>query len=161
MHSNLRHNFSIDYNYICNTIPKEESMTIAEINEFCKNSLVEHLDIKFTEVTETTVVAQMPVHSSTHQPMGYLHGGASLALAETVGSAGSLFMVNTQKYNVFGLQVSANHISSIRDGFVIATGKIIHKGRTTHVWDIEIRDEENKLISVARVTNAIVEKKAE
>jgi 1,4-dihydroxy-2-naphthoyl-CoA hydrolase len=134
-------------------------MTIEEINEFCKNTLVEHLDIEFIEVTPTTVVARMPVHAPTHQPMGYLHGGASLALAETVGSAGSLFLIDPKKFNVFGIQVSANHISSVRDGFVIAKATIIHQGRTTHVWDVEIKDEENKLISVARVTNAIVQKK--
>jgi 1,4-dihydroxy-2-naphthoyl-CoA hydrolase len=133
-------------------------MTIDEINEFCKNSLVEHLDIRFVEVTPTTVIARMPVHSSTQQPMGFLHGGASLALAETVGSAGSLFQIDPEKYNVFGMQVSANHISSIREGFVHARATIIHKGRTTHVWDVEIRDDNQKLISVARVTNAIVQK---
>lgn len=134
-------------------------MTIEEINEFCKNTLVEHLDIEFVEVTQSMVVARMPVHAPTHQPMGYLHGGASLALAETVGSAGSLFLIDPKKYNVFGMQVSANHISSVREGFVIAKATIIHQGRTSHVWDVEIKDEENKLISVARVTNAIIERK--
>jgi 1,4-dihydroxy-2-naphthoyl-CoA hydrolase len=136
-------------------------MTIEEINEFCKNTLVEHLDIEFIEVTPTAVIARMPVHPPTQQPMGYLHGGASLALAETVGSAGSLFLIDPAKYNVFGMQVSANHISSIKEGFVIAKATIIHKGRTTHVWDIEIKDEGDKLISVARVTNAIVRKTEE
>jgi 1,4-dihydroxy-2-naphthoyl-CoA hydrolase len=135
------------------------NMTIEEINEFCKNTLVEHLDIEFVEVTPTTVVARMPVHAPTHQPMGYLHGGASLALAETVGSAGSLFLIDPNKFNVFGMQVSANHISSIREGFVIAKATLLHKGRTSHVWDVEIKDEDDKLISVARVTNAIVERK--
>jgi len=134
-------------------------MTIEEINEFCKNTLVEHLDIEFVEVTPTTVIARMPVHAPTQQPMGYLHGGASLALAETVGSAGSLFLIDPKEFNVFGIQVSASHISSVREGFVIAQATIIHKGRTTHVWDVEIKDDENKLISVARVTNAIVQKK--
>jgi len=136
-------------------------MTIDEINNFCKNSLVGHLDIEFIEVTPTTVVAKMPVHTPTHQPMGYLHGGASLALAETVGSAGSLFQIDPEKYNVFGMQVTGNHISTAKDGYVFATATLLHKGRTTHVWDVEIRDEENKLISVVRVTNAIVEKNRE
>jgi len=134
-------------------------MTIDEINEFCKNWMVEHLDIKFVEVSPTTVVARMPVHPPTHQPLGYLHGGASLALAETVGSAGSVFLIDPSKFNVFGMQVSANHISSVREGFVTAKATLLHKGRTSHVWDVEIRDEENKLISVARVTNAIVQRK--
>jgi 1,4-dihydroxy-2-naphthoyl-CoA hydrolase len=136
-------------------------MTIAEINEFCRNSLVGHLDIEFTGFTSTTVTAKMPVHTPTHQPMGFLHGGASLALAETVGSAGSLFQTDPEKFNVFGMQVSANHVSTAREGYVYAIATIIHKGRTTHVWDVEIKDSEGKLISVARVTNAIVEKRAE
>ena len=123
--------------------------------------MISHLGIEFTGYTETTVEARMPVHAPTHQPMGYLHGGASLALAETVGSAGSLFLVDPTKFNVFGLQVTGNHISSIREGWVIARATIIHQGRTSHVWDVEIRDTDGKLISVARVTNAIVEKKTE
>jgi 1,4-dihydroxy-2-naphthoyl-CoA hydrolase len=134
-------------------------MTIQEINKICENSLISHLGIEFTAYTGTTVEARMPVHSPTHQPMGYLHGGASLALAETVGSAGSLFLVDPTKFNVFGMQVTGNHISSIREGWVIARATIIHQGRTSHVWDVEIRDTDGKLISVARVTNAIVEKK--
>lgn len=123
--------------------------------------MISHLGIEFTGYTETTVEARMPVHAPTHQPMGYLHGGASLALAETVGSAGSLFLVDPTKFNVFGMQVTGNHISSIREGWVIARATIIHQGRTSHVWDVEIRDTDGKLISVARVTNAIVEKKTE
>lgn len=103
----------------------------------------------------------MPVNSNTHQPLGYLHGGASLALAETVGTAGSLFNLDTQKYLAFGMNVTGNHVSSIRDGVVTATATIVHRGRTSHVWDVEIKDENDKLISVARVTNAIVEKKEE
>jgi 1,4-dihydroxy-2-naphthoyl-CoA hydrolase len=133
-------------------------MTIEEINKICQNSMISHLGIVFTSYSETTVEARMPVHAPTHQPMGYLHGGASLALAETVGSAGSLFLVDPTKFNVFGMQVSANHISSIREGWVIAKATLLHMGRTSHVWDVEIRNEEGKLISIARVTNAIVEK---
>ncbi|MCF8357548.1 MAG: hotdog fold thioesterase [Prolixibacteraceae bacterium] len=136
-------------------------MTISEINEFCKNSLVGHLNIEFINVTATTIQAKMPVHTATHQPMGYLHGGASLALAETVGSGGSLLHIDATKYDVFGMQVSANHISPVKDGYVVATATLLHEGKKTHVWDVEIRDRQNKLISVARVTNAIVEKKSE
>lgn len=101
----------------------------------------------------------MPVNSNTLQPLGYLHGGASLALAETVGSAGSLFSIDTNKYIAFGMNVSGNHVSSIREGLLTATATIIHRGKTSHVWDVEIKNEEGKLISVVRVTNAIVEKK--
>ncbi|MDA3930274.1 MAG: hotdog fold thioesterase [Prolixibacteraceae bacterium] len=134
-------------------------MNISEINQFCQNSMVSHLGIEFLECTETMVVASMPVNSNTHQPLGYLHGGASLALAETVGSAGSLFNLDTEKYLAFGMSVTGNHVASIQEGKVIATATIVHKGRTSHVWDVEIKDEAGKLISVARVTNAIVEKK--
>ena len=133
-------------------------MNIKEINQFCQNSLISHLGIEFLECTETKVVATMPINSTTHQPLGYLHGGASLALAETVGTAGSLFNIDTEKYLAFGMSVSGNHISSIRDGVVTATATIVHRGKTTHVWDVEIKDETGKLISVARVTNAIVKK---
>lgn len=134
-------------------------MNIKEINQFCNNSLVSHLGIEFMECTENRVVASMPVNAHTHQPLGYLHGGASLALAETVGTAGSLFNLDTEKYLAFGMNVSGNHISSIREGVVTATATIVHRGKTSHVWDVEIKDEVGKLISVARVTNAIVEKK--
>ena len=133
-------------------------MNIREINQFCKNTLISHLGIEFLECTESKVVASMPVASETHQPLGYLHGGASLALAETVGSAGSLFSIDTEKYLAFGMSVTGNHVSSIRGGKVIATATIIHRGTTSHVWDVEIKDENGKLISVARVTNAIVKK---
>lgn len=136
-------------------------MTLSEINKICLNTLVGHLDIEFTGITETTLTAQMPVSTKTIQPMGFLHGGALLALAETVGSGGSLLMINPMLNHVFGMNVSASHIASTREGWVVATATIIHKGRTTHVWDVEIKDSLGKLISVARVTNAIVEIKQE
>ncbi len=135
------------------------NMTIKEINEFCRKSMIGLLEIEFIEFNEEKVVATMPVNEKTLQPLGYLCGGASLALAETIGSAGSLFLIDYNKFNVFGMQVSANHISSVREGTVIGTGRLIHKGKTTHVWDVEIRSEDGKLISASRVTNAIVEKK--
>lgn len=136
-------------------------MTIEEINRFCKNSLISQLDIEFIEVTTNKVVATMPVNHKTIQPMGYLHGGASLALAETVGSAGSLFSIDTSRYLAFGMNVSGNHIASVSKGMVTATATLIHRGNTSHVWDVTIHDQNGKLISVARVTNAIVEKKVE
>lgn len=136
-------------------------MNIKEINQLCRNSLVSHLGIEFLEVSENKVVATMPVNQNTQQPLGYLHGGASLALAETVGSAGSLFSINTEKYIAFGMSVNGNHVSSIREGILTATANIVHRGKTSHVWDVEIKDQTGKLISVARVTNAIVEKKEE
>ena len=134
-------------------------MDIKEINTFCNNTLISHLGIVFLECTENRVVATMPVNRNTHQPLGYLHGGASLALAETVGTAGSLFNLDTEKYLAFGMNVTGSHVSSIREGIVTATATIVHRGKTSHVWDVEIKDQSGKLISVVRVTNAIVEKK--
>lgn len=134
-------------------------MTIELINRICKNTFVDFMNIEFIDFGEDFVEARMPIDSSKLQPMGLLHGGVSLALAETVGSGGSLLLVDGDKYNVLGLQVTGNHISSISDGYLIARGEIIHKGQMTHVWDVKISDGNGKLISVARVTNIIVEKK--
>lgn len=132
-------------------------MSIDELNNFCKKSLISHLDITFTYADENTVRAEMPVESKVMQPMGILHGGASLALAETVGSAGSVLLVDLNKYTVVGLQVSGNHVGSATGGKVIAEAKLQHKGNTTHVWDVHIKDESGKPISIVRVTNFIKE----
>lgn len=133
-------------------------MDLETINKLCENTLIAHLGIEFTAVTTTSLSARMEVCHKTIQPMGYLHGGASLALAETVGSAGSLLLIDPADFNVFGMQVSANHISSLREGWVYATATIIHEGRSSHVWNVDIKDGDGNLISVARVTNAIVKK---
>ena len=133
-------------------------MDIDAINQLCKNTLIGFLDIEFLDYGEDFVSARMPVDKNKLQPAGVLHGGASLALAETVGSAGSFFMVDSTKYDVLGLQVTANHISTISSGVLLAKAELIHKGSLTHVWDVRITDEEGKLISVARVTNIIKEK---
>lgn len=131
---------------------------ISELNEFCKNTLVEHLGIEFTEAGEDFLKARMPVDNRTKQPMGILHGGASLALAETVGSAASIAIVDNQKYNVVGMQMTANHVGQATHGWVNATATLVHKGTRTHVWDILIINEEGKKISVCRLTNMIIEK---
>ncbi len=133
-------------------------MTIEEINKFCANSLIEHLNIEFMAYTDSYVKARMPVNNTTRQPMGVLHGGASLALAETVASGGSVFQTDLTKYDVYGLQVSASHISTVTEGYVTAEANCIHKGKRTHVWDVQIFDEQKTLISAVRVTNIIVRK---
>jgi uncharacterized protein (TIGR00369 family) len=133
-------------------------MTIEEINRICKDTFIGYLDIEFLEYGDDFVVARMPVDENKLQPMGLLHGGASLALAETVASAGSVFLVDDKKFNVLGLQVTGNHISTLSSGEVIARAEIVHKGNSTHVWDVKISSQDGKLISVARVTNVIIEK---
>lgn len=117
------------------------------------------LGIEMGEVTAERVVATMPVHAATHQPFGQLHGGASVVLAETVASVGTWNLIDQQEEFAVGLEINANHIRGKQDGFVTAIGTPLHKGRTTMVWDIQIVDEEEKLICVSRCTVAIVKKK--
>jgi 1,4-dihydroxy-2-naphthoyl-CoA hydrolase len=136
-------------------------MTIKEINNLCKGSFIGYLDIEFLEYGNDYVIARMPVDEKKLQPMGLLHGGASLALAETVASAGSMLLVDETKFDVLGLQVTGNHISTFSIGEVTARADIVHKGNATHVWDVKITSSAGKLICVARVTNIIVEKKIE
>lgn len=133
-------------------------MTIAQINEVCKNSFISHLEIEFLDYGIDFITARMPVNSKKHQPNKVLHGGASLALAETIAGAGSMLMIDNEKYDVLGLQVTGNHLSTISSGDVIARAEIVHKGQSTHVWDVKITDENSKLICVSRVTNIIKEK---
>jgi uncharacterized protein (TIGR00369 family) len=106
---------------------------------------METLNIQFIDAGEGFLVAKMPVNSSVHQPMGLLHGGASVALAESVGSAASHFFINAKKQEVRGIEISANHLKSIREGIVFGTARIIHKGRSLHLWEIKIRDEAGKV----------------
>lgn len=134
---------------------------IKALNEFCAQSMIGFLGITFTEVTSNSINATMPVNSKTCQPNRWLHGGASLALAESLAGAGSYLLVDTEKFNVLGLQVSGNHISSVEKGFLHAKGQLIHQGKTTHVWEVKITDENHKLISAVTVTNIIAEKKKE
>lgn len=120
---------------------------------------METLEIKFVDLGDDFLMATMPVNSRVHQPMNILHGGATVALAESVGSSASHLFVDNEKYIVKGIEIAANHLKSKREGIVTATAKIIHKGRTTHLWEIRIVDEENKLISLCKLTNIILERK--
>ncbi|MDA3942128.1 MAG: PaaI family thioesterase [Bacteroidetes bacterium] len=130
--------------------------TLAELQSMNQNTLMEQLGIEYLEVKSGYVKARMPVNEKTRQPMGILHGGSSLALAETVGSLGSAFIVGLDQYDVRGSHMSANHVSAAKDGFVIAEAVIIHQGRNTHVWNIDIRDEAGKLVSTCRLTNFVI-----
>lgn len=128
--------------------------------KICKNTLMETLEIEFTEAGEDYLKAKMPVNPRVHQPMGLLHGGASVALAESVGSAASLMFIDVEKFEVRGIEISANHLKSKREGTVFATAKIIHRGKTIHLWEIKITDENENLISLCKLTNIVLPKNA-
>ena len=131
---------------------------IEKLNRISQGTFISFLGIEFLESGEDFIEARMPVDNKL-QPMGLLHGGASLAFAETLASGGSYLLVDPDKYDVFGLQVSGSHISTISNGTLLARAEIIHKGRSTHVWDVKIRSDSGKLISVARVIIMVVKKK--
>ena len=128
------------------------------INQFAKNTLVSHLGIRFTAVGEGFVDANMPVDARTFRPGGFLHGGANLALAETVAGLGSMLTVDLEEFDVLGIQISANHTGSVTEGTVFARAEIVHFGTQTHVWNVEIKNGNGKLVSTARVTNMIVKR---
>ncbi len=125
------------------------------INEFRKNTLVDTLGIEVTEFGDDYLCARMPVDHRTHQPMGILHGGASVSLAETVGSIAATMAVDENHYCV-GLEINANHLKSARDGYVHATATPIHIGRSTQVWDIKIVNDKEQLVCVSRLTMAVL-----
>ena len=125
-------------------------------NDWSKNTLMETLEIEYIDAGEDFLTAKMPVNSRVHQPMGLLHGGASVALAESVGSAASMLFINPEKQEARGIEISANHLRSKREGTVFCTAKIIHQGRSIHLWEIKITDEEGKLISLCKLSNMII-----
>lgn len=127
-------------------------------NTFSKNTLMETLKIEYINAGPDFLTAKMPVNSSVHQPMGLLHGGASVALAESVGSAASHFFIDAKSQEVRGIEISANHLKSIREGFVFGTARIIHKGKSLHLWEIKITDEAGNLISLCKLTNMVLTK---
>lgn len=127
-------------------------------NKLTKNTLMETLRIEYIDVGTDFLTAKMPVNSIVHQPLGLLHGGASVALAESVGSAASMIFTDDTTSEVRGIEISANHIKSKRDGTVYATARLIHKGNTLHLWEIKITDETNQLISLCKLTNMILPK---
>ena len=125
-------------------------------NDWCNNTLMQTLEIEYIDAGEGFLTAKMPVNYRVHQPMGLLHGGATVALAESVGSAASLMFINTEKQEVRGIEISANHLKSKREGTVYCTARIIHKGASIHLWEIKITDENEKLISLCKLTNMIL-----
>jgi 1,4-dihydroxy-2-naphthoyl-CoA hydrolase len=122
-------------------------------------NMVKYLDIQFLEVAPTHITASMPVDHRTQQPMGLLHGGASVVLAETLGSVGANLCVQENGQYCVGLEINANHIKSARSGRVIGTAKPMHIGKRTQVWEISIVDETDALVCISRITMAVIDKK--
>ncbi|WP_394748613.1 PaaI family thioesterase [Spongiimicrobium salis] len=136
---------------------KEKILKIC--NDTCKGTLMETLNIEYIDVGENYLIGKMPVTPRVHQPDGVLHGGAMVALAESIGSAASYIFLNAQESYIRGIEIAANHVKSIREGEVFAKATIIHKGRTTQLWDIKITDAEENLISVCKLTTIALPKK--
>tara|TARA_R110002049_G_scaffold69206_1_gene179240 strand:- start:7604 stop:8029 length:426 start_codon:yes stop_codon:yes gene_type:complete len=128
-------------------------------NENSKNTLMETLDIEYIEVGENFLVGKMPVTPKVHQPDGVLHGGATAALAESIGSAASYIFLDGQKFFVRGLEITANHVKSVKEGNVFAKATMIHKGRTTQLWEIRITNDEGELVSLCKLTTISLPRK--
>lgn len=135
---------------------KEKILKIC--NETSKNTLMETLEIEYIDVGEDFLIAKMPVTPKVYQPDGVLHGGAMVALAESVASAASFIFLDASKYFVRGIEISANHIKSIKEGFVVAKAILVHKGRTTQLWEIKITNEAGELISLCKLTTIALPK---
>lgn len=130
-----------------------------QLNKSASTTLMGSLGIRFTRISEGEIEATMPVDHRTHQPFGILHGGASVALAETLGSVGANLCIDPKEFHCVGLEINANHISSVREGIVTGIAKPIHLGRSTHIWEIRITNEEQKLVCISRITMAIMANK--
>lgn len=131
---------------------EHKAKILAVCNEIRKGTLMETLDIEYIDVGENFLIARMPVGPKVHQPDGVLHGGASVALAESVGSAASYVFLDGNEFYVRGIEVAANHVKSVKEGFVYARASILHKGRTTQLWEIRITNEDGELISNCKLT---------
>ncbi len=121
-----------------------------------QNTLIEALGIEITNIEPGKVIAKMPVDGRTRQPFGLLHGGASVALAETVASVGAYELVDKETEATVGLEINANHIRPVKEGFVTAIGTVLHQGKSTMVWDIKITDDQDRLVCVSRCTMAVI-----
>lgn len=136
----------------------KKDLKVQDFLHLGKNTMSEFLEMEFIEIGSDFLKMQMPVTNKTKRPFGILHGGASVALAETVGSFASALVVDSSFKKCVGLEINANHIKSVSEGFVIATCKPIHLGRSTHVWDIQIHSHEQKLVCISRLTVAILDR---
>jgi 1,4-dihydroxy-2-naphthoyl-CoA hydrolase len=130
--------------------------SLERLNAMNRNTIMEVLGIEYTALTPTSISGKMPVDHRTHQPVGLLHGGATAVLAETLGSLGSTLIVDTSRFAITGIEVNANHLKGVREGYVYATATIVHAGKTTHVWNIEVVNEEQKPVAVCRLTVVVI-----
>jgi 1,4-dihydroxy-2-naphthoyl-CoA hydrolase len=134
-------------------------LTLELLNKMGTNTMVSHLGIEFTAIGEDWLEAKMPVDARTHQPLGLLHGGASVALAETMGSVAATFCVDLKTQYCVGLDINANHIKSVKSGFVYGKTKPLHIGKKTHVWEIRITNDEKELVCISRLTMAVIDRR--
>ncbi len=135
-----------------------QAYTLDDLQEFVPNTIMEQLGIAFSEISDTSLSGTMPVDKRTHQPAGILHGGASVVLAETLGSMASVMVIDRSKHICVGLEINANHIRPISSGKVTGTATAIHIGAKTHIWEIKIVSDKAKLICISRLTMAILPK---
>lgn len=133
-----------------------KTLTVDQLNALNHQNMAQHVGIVWSQVGDDYLQATMPVDDRTRQPYGLLHGGASCVLAETIGSVASAMVVDTAKFYCVGLEINANHVRSAREGFVTGIAKPLHLGRQTHVWDIKIYDQQEKLVCVSRLTVAVL-----
>jgi len=136
-----------------------KSKILEDINKMSSNTLMETLKIEFIEIGDDFVTCKMPVDSSVHQPAGILHGGATAALVETVGSFASRYFINEKDLAVRGVEITTNHVRSVSKGYVYAKATNIHMGRTMQIWEVKVTDELNKLISIGKLTTLAIKKK--
>jgi 1,4-dihydroxy-2-naphthoyl-CoA hydrolase len=134
-----------------------ENFNLDLLNQLGKGNMIQHLNIEFTDIKENSIYAKMPVDHRTKQPYGLLHGGASIVLAETLGSVAAYGCIDTTKQYCVGLEINANHIRSVRDGYVTGVASPIHIGNKTQVWEIRIHNEILDLICISRITLAIID----
>lgn len=135
-----------------------QNISAESINLFSENSMVSHLGIELTEIGTDYICGRMPVDNRTKQPFGMLHGGASIVLAETLGSFGSYCCIDLEKSYVVGLEINANHVKSAKEGYVYGKAQLVHCGKKTHIWDIRIVNEKQDLVCISRLTMAILDK---
>jgi len=139
----------------------QKNINLDELYRIGKNTMTEYLGLKWVEIGDDYLKLSLPVNNTTRQPYGFLHGGASCVMAETVGSVASALVIDREKYYCVGLEINANHLRSVSEGTVTAIAKPLHLGKSTHVWDIKIYDEKEKLFCVSRLTVAVIPQKKE